>query len=520
MAKPYRVLLTVPGGADVPEWYTSAAPEDIATALQLGASLFGTLQALKLRDTDTVIADLEEKNQAELKRISAAATATQQRLQQELQALNAAKSQLQQKHAEEMAKLSATHSTALEEERLLAQRNARTAFESQIARLQEQSESLQSRLKLLDEQRSADIHFAEQRTVAAMNLVLEEKQRAIDRLEKDRERLAASVDTYSQELKFLTATLATRRAQTTKEKGGDFEMEFRDRLIQAFGTGQGFALQTTAAKGVGHAGDHMMNWGDKTILWEVKDYDKPVPTQEIEKFHRDMKENPTTSIGVMVSRSTYITGKSAAGPKHIEFMNDQMLIYLSEFDRMPTTTLQDLMLLFKMFWYANRNFESKETIEAAIRNIERLHKEATQAKLDWRVHKSRNDDMMRWISEHVESTEERLRYALRDLQGMNESTPFQIPEGIFRDATGEEKKLELIRVILDIAEAAPGESCVLNDLANIVSEKVHLSRDTVKSHIRDVLLDESFTPPRGNKPARILGLRIKAELSGAFLTNS
>jgi hypothetical protein len=80
--------------------------------------------------------------------------------------------------------------------------------------------------------------------------------------------------------------------------------------------------------------------------------------------------------------------------------------------------------------------------------------------------------------------------------------------------------LELIRVILDVAEAAPGESCVLNDLANIVSEKVHLSRDTVKSHIRDVLLDDSFTPPRGNKPARILGLRIKAELSGAFLTNS
>lgn len=520
MAKPYSLLIQVPGNADIPEFYTTATPEDVATALHLGASLFHTVQSFKLRDVDATIADIEARNRAECAKITAVAEAEQQRLKQELATLSANRATLQQQYAEERTKtrsahistveeLNTTHATALEEQRQAIQRNTRATYEAQLARLTEEAESLQSRLKLLDESRAQDIRTAEQRTTAAMQYVLDEKQRAIERLERDRDRLTTTVDNNSAEIRALAAAIATKRAQSTKEKGTDFEHDFRDRLIAAYGTGQGFTLNETAASGIGHEGDIVMRWNSNTILWETKNYDKPVPTHEIDKFHRDMKENPTYSIGVMVSRITPITGKTPTGPKYIEFMNDRMLIYLSEFDRMAESTLQDLMMLFKMFWYASRNFESQETIEAAIRNIEKLHKEAAEAKTAWRVHKSRNDEMMRWISENLEGAEERLQYALRELQGMSTTAPLDIPPGLFRDCTGEAKSLEIIRYILEHTEVDPEESCILNDLAHTIGEKVHLSRDTMRTHIRSVLLDTTYIPQKGRQPARVQGLKLK-----------
>ena len=57
------------------------------------------------------------------------------------------------------------------------------------------------------------------------------------------------------------------------------------------------------------------------------------------------------------------------------------------------------------------------------------------------------------------------------------------------------------------------ESCVLNDVAQAVSERMGLVRDTVRDHIRGLLLDVAFIPNKGKNPARIQGLQLKSTSS-------
>ena len=379
----------------------------------------------------------------------------------------------------------------------------------------------------MEETRNADVkraeERAEERTSASMQLILEEKQRAMERLERERDKFTAAmererekftavIEKNSEEVRALANSIVVRKTKSSKEKGDDFEALFKEHLVAAYSTGPGFAIETTASNGHGHEADLLMKWDDKSILWEAKNYTDIVPTKEVEKFHRDMAENPTVSIGVMVSRSTPIRGKSNTGSKFIEFMNDRMLVYINNYDTLPETTLQDLMLVFKLYWHSSRNFESQESIETAIRSLENLRAEAAKARTEWKHHKAQNDAMVRWMSEQVERAEERLQYALRTLQGTVSTTPLDIPSGIFRDVTGEAKSLEYIRCILEVAEPSTS-SCVLNDLATLVSDKIKVGRDTVRAHIRGLLLDDAYIGPKGKNAARVAGLSLKNEFT-------
>jgi len=516
---PRRVTLQVPSGTDIPDFYTNATPDEIATALQLGANLYSTMRSLRLQEANTAVAAMEEEKAAEIERIQAAAATAQERLTQEIQAAREARTLAQQTHQEQLNKLYTQHSSAVEEERASAIRTTKATYESQMARHQEHIASLQSRLQLVEETRTAEVkraeERAEERTRTAMQLVLEEKQRGIERLERERDKLTAVVEKNTEELRTLASSIVVRKTKSSKEKGDDFEATFKGQLVATYGTCPGFAVETTASNGHGHAADLLMKLDDKSILWEVKNYDAPVPTKEVEKFHRDMTENPTISIGVMVSRATHITGKNNAGPKFIEFMNDRMMIYIHNYDTLPETTLHDLMLVFKLYWHASRNFESQESIESAIRSLEKLRADAATARTAWKHHKIQNEAMVRWMTEQVEGAEERLQHALRSLQGTVSTTALDIPPGIFRDVTGEAKSLEYIRCILEIAEPSKGisTSCVLNDVAHLVAEKLKVGRDTVRGHIRGLLLDDAYIPPKGKNPARVAGLALKNEFT-------
>ena len=185
-----------------------------------------------------------------------------------------------------------------------------------------------------------------------------------------------------------------------------------------------------------------------------------------------------------------------------------MLIYLSNFDAMSDDTLPSLMLLFRLWWESEKNIEESESKEATIRAIERLHAAALKAKTEWRLHKSRAEEMLRWMAETVEETEERLGNAMKALQG-TATASIVVPEHIFRDSIGDEKGQVMIQLVLEFTEPAEGESCVLNDLADAVAKRKALSRDTAKSHIRAVLLDGVIEPPKGKYPARVKGLIMK-----------
>jgi len=378
------------------------------------------------------------------------------------------------------------------------------SLQSELTILQEKNNALQERKQQVEATRDQDIRMAEERTRMHLQQVLDEKERSVQRSELHLHQLQTQLTKQYDEIRSL-GDLLRRKNNNAKTKGGEYETIFRDKLVAAFGTGDAFRLEETSKSGIGHAGDFLMTWGNYTILWEVKNYDRPVPSSEVEKFKRDMKEHKHIKIGVMISRYTPITNKTSKGDREIEFLEGKMLLYLSNFDAMSDDMLPLLLLLFRLWWESERSEEEQESKEATIRQIERLHASAAKSKLEWRVHKTRMEETLRWMAEVVEENELRLQNALHLIHG--HVTCVTIPSGIFRDAEGDERSQQWIQAILAYAEPSPNNFIILNDLADFVGTVRGFSRETTKAHIKSVLLDSVIEPQKGKQPMRVLGLK-------------
>jgi hypothetical protein len=448
---------------------------------------------------------IEERKQTEIAKIKEQSDSRIRELQEEIDRIG----QEHQQRIKQLYETQRNQETALRKDvHDAVQRQAQmriTSIEAEMEVLREKNNALHERKAILEAGRDQDIRIAEERTKRLLQQILDEKERTIMRSEKTLEQLQESYARQTEELRSLADLI--RKKPNVKTKGSEYESIFREKLIAAYGLGEKFSLIDSAHNGIGHAGDYLMKWGDHTILWEVKNYDRSVPSAEVDKFKRDMKENHNVRIGVMVSRYTPITGKIAKGDREIEFVEGKMLIYLSNFEAMSDDALPSLMLLFRLWWESEKNIEEEESKEATIRSIERLHAAAVKSKVEWRLHKSRMDEALRWMAEVVEENEQKLQHALNILHG---SSTVSVPEGIFRNCEGDEKAQQLIQLILE--HTVVDGSLVLNELAEIVGKAKGLSRDTAKTHIRSVLLDSAIEPPKGKNPARLHGLTIKSEI--------
>ena len=513
------MTLKVGHAFELPKFYETSSISDTEAALQLGATMFEA--TLSIRTSDEIKA-LEERKNAEVAKAKEQAAIALETIQSQLIAAEGARFALQKEQARRLEELyeaqKIAETTARKEERELVTRQLEArikTLEVELTAIAERNAALLERRNVLESCRDADIRTAEERTKHLLQSTLEEKERAILRSEKTLSTLHESYNRQMDDLRNLS-DLIRRKPTNVKTKGSEYEEIFRDKLMVAFGTGDRFSLVDTARNGIGHAGDYLMNWGDNTVLWEVKNYDKPVPTAEVDKFRRDMKENHQVRIGVMVSRYTQITGKVASGNRTVEFVEGKMLIYMSNFEAMSDDMLPSLMLLFRLWWESDKNIEESESKEAMIRTVERLHSASLKTKGEWRLHKARADEMLRWMADTVEDAEERLHNAIKALQGTT-ITSIVTPDGIFRDSMGDEKMQGWIQLILENTVASDTDSCILNDLADIVGKKKAISRDTAKSHIRAVLLDSAIELQKGKYPARVRGLILKNAVLGNVL---
>jgi hypothetical protein len=501
MPKPVKFTVQVPHGF-VCDWYLTATPEMTAEALTLGAHVYGTLQTMKASEE---LQTLEAEKTAEIARIretaAAATAAVQAQLARAEEERTAALARLSSSLDAQRAELAAA--AAADKDRVAAVHATRLLeVQDELRLLKERYDGLQERRKQLEQGRDADIRIAEERTRVLLQTALDEKERAVQRAEAT---LASFKDLYakqSEELKSL-ADLIRRKPTSSKAKGSEYESFFSDKLKAVYGVCERFRLVDTAHSGIGHAGDYLMGIADHTILWEMKNYDRIVPSAEVEKFRRDVKENADVRIGVMVSRSTAITGKSS--DREVEFMDGKLLIYLANFESMSDDTLPQLMFLFRIWWYMDKGVttEEEDSKVVAIRQIESLHKEATEARVEWRKHKSQMDDAIRWMAERVEKTEERLKATLNVLLGA--ATTVEVPPGIFRDVAGDARATADVQAILRHTTATVGGSCLLNDLAAAIATEKRVSVDTAKQHIQAVLSDGAIDKGKG-RPTRIVGL--------------
>jgi hypothetical protein len=464
-----------------------ASPESVAEALTLGANVIHTVRAIKSSEE---IQALEARSAEECARIRSAAA-------EQIASVQAALAAAEQERSAAIAA-----ATSVAAARLTASHEAKLSeIQSNLRTLQERYDALQERRHALETGRDADIRVAEERTRVLLQHALDEKERAIVRAEKTLTALRESYDRQTEEIRALSEYIRQKPTNNVKTKGNIYEDNFRAKLVAAYGGVAHFSLIHDAR---GHAGDWLMTYEDHTILWEVKDYDKSVPTGEVEKFHRDMRENAHVRVGVMVSRLSPITGKTSRGDREVEFIDGKMLIYLSNFESMGEDMLPSLALLFRL-WWASALPDIDTSKETAIRQVLALHGEALRAKTDWRLHKSRMEDALRWMAEQVDTTESRLKATLAVLQGAVASV--DVPEGIFRDVAGDERASRDIQTILKFSASDPSGECTLNDLADVFSKECAMSRETAKSHIRAVLLDSCIMATKG-KVTRIIGLKM------------
>lgn len=501
----WSTVLPTPSLVAATAWYTSADPADRAEALRLGAQIFTTLQSMKSGEE---VAAAEARAAAEIARIRETAATGLAALQAEMDAAAAA--------AATATTRAAAAATAAQERTTAAAQERVLEAQAELRTLKERYDTLQERRRALEEGRDADIRVAEERTRALLQHTLDEKERAIQRAERTLTGLQTAYEKQAEELRALAELVRKKPAAGSKVKGSEYEAEFRERLIAAFGTGDRFRLHDSAASGIGHAGDYLMNWGDHTILWEVKNYDRQVPSAEVEKFRRDMKENAQVRLGVMISRFTPITGRTTTGDREIEMYEGKLLLYLSNFEAMAEDTLPGLMLLFKTWWSLDRGAtvdtgsEEAERCITAVRQIERLHADSVKARTDWRLHKSRMEEAIRWMAERVDETEGRLKAALHVLQGGGTvGGGGAIPEGFFRDVSGDERALTDVYAILRHAQPQTGSTIELNALAEAVAKDRGYAKETAKAHIRAVLLDTVIDAQKG-KAIRVLGLALRS----------
>ena len=208
----------------------------------------------------------------------------------------------------------------------------------------------------------------------------------------------------------------------------------------------------------------------------------------------------------MLSKSTDITGKTSKGLRELEFVEGKLLVYVSRYETFEHSVdfLQSLLPLFQIWWETQREDQSAEVFADTLKELERLLADLTKKRTDWRVHKARLEDTVRWMSEVVEDAEARVESLLRLMRAGQTTTDLELPEGIFRSLHADERVRETVGVLLEAFAAGEGE-VRLNDLADVLAAKKSLAKTTARQHVLAALQDSVVIAAPG-KPTMVRGL--------------
>jgi hypothetical protein len=124
-----------------------------------------------------------------------------------------------------------------------------------------------------------------------------------------------------------------------------------------------------------------MKWKGHQLMWETKNYTSTVRKEEVNKFLRDMEQNPQIALGVMVSLHTGIAGHLTASGFDLEELRDgRICLYISNFSKHEDSlaVLQGLQPFLEMFLKrrmserpkTEHEEESLQTLETRLGRIE------------------------------------------------------------------------------------------------------------------------------------------------------
>jgi hypothetical protein len=481
-----QVQLYVKNDFILPDVYSKGTLEEVEEALLVGANIQSVVWTRRGNDEIKKITELKDN---EITRIQGMYNEKLTKLLDDIRGVTVEKERLESEYSKGLKEARSGEREVVGREweeklRLLRKDN-------EI--LQGRYESLEERRRVLEEGRAADIKEAVRRTEELMEKLVASKQEQLLKMELAYMRLNETIQKQSEEISRLSGHVS-KRAANVKTKGSDYEEEFGEKLRRSYGLCRGFKLKDTRL-GMGHEMDFAMEMDGHSVMWELKNYGNVVPKAEVDKFLRDLKENPQAKIGVMISRSTDIYGKNGAGNLYTEFDNDKMMIYINRFEEFcgedENRVFQLLGSLFRIWWEYHREENNMFDRVEIVRELEKAVEEVSKRRTEWRRHKAHLDELGRWTTDLLDESESRIDRLLKKVRNVEESVndrPLDVPEGIFRES-GEEKELSWIKSVMKVCEA--GGEIEVRELVELLGAHHKLSKDTIRSNVMSIIRDSA-----------------------------
>ena len=481
-----QVQLYVKNDFVLPDVYSKGTLEEVEEALLVGANITSVVKTRRGNDEIKKITELKDN---EITRIQGMYNEKLTKLLDDIRNVSSEKD-----------KLESEYSKGLKEARSGEREVVGREWEEKLRLLRKDNEILQGRYdalevrrRVLEEGRATDIKEAVRRTEELMEKLVASKQEQLLKMELAYTRLNETIQKQSEEISRLSGHV-TKRAANVKIKGSDYEEEFGEKLRRNYGLCRGFKLKDTRL-GMGHEMDFAMEMDGHAVMWELKNYGNIVPKAEVEKFLRDLKENPQAKIGVMISRGTDIYGKNGSGPLCTEFDNDKMMIYINRFEEFcgedENRVFQLLGSLFRIWWEYHREENNVFDRVEIIRELEKAVEEVSKRRTEWRRHKAHLDELGRWTADLLEESEARIDRLLKKVRNVEETIndrPLDVPEGVFREL-GEEKELSWIKSVMKVCEA--GGEIEVRELVELLGAHHKLSKDTIRSNVMSIIRDSA-----------------------------
>lgn len=481
-----QVQLYVKNDFVLPDVYSKGTLEEVEEALLVGANIQSVVRTRRGNDEIKKITELKDN---EITRIQGMYNEKLTKLLDDIRGVTVEKERLESEYSKGLkeARVGEREVVGREwEEKLRLLRK-----DNEI--LQGRYESLEERRRVLEEGRTADIKEAVKRTEELMEKLVASKQEQLLKMELAYARLNETIQKQSEEISRLSGHVSKRSANV-KTKGSDYEEEFGEKLRRSYGLCRGFKIKDTRL-GMGHEMDFAMEMDGHAVMWELKNYGNIVPKAEVEKFLRDLKENPQAKIGVMISRTTDIYGKNGSGPLCTEFDNDKMMIYINRFEEFcgedENRVFQLLGSLFRIWWEYHREENNVFDRVEIIRELEKAVEEVSKRRTEWRRHKAHLDELGRWTADLLEESEARIDRLLKKVRNVEEAVndrPLDVPEGVFRES-GEEKELSWIKSVMKVCEA--GGEIEVRELVELLGAHHKLSKDTIRSNVMSIIRDSA-----------------------------
>ena len=323
----------------------------------------------------------------------------------------------------------------------------RKKTDQEIAQIKREREETEERL----EQITKKVRRLEQDQSIHEDRIRQEERRNREEIAKEKD---ARIQALEQQLRESSKTL-TEGFQALKEqmirnttgstnKGKEGEAHVEELLKLAYGSAPSFDLNPVAKEG--HKGDFLMEYEGAKLLWEVKNYSRMVNKEEVEKLHRDMRENPEAAVGIMISLQTGIVGHTKAGDIDIEFIGTststsgiRCIVYISNFHQRQDKVfyLQSLRPLFDLVAkqsqqsgsadaaaMAEEETENSKELDALrarsilVQNLLATHQAQIQRQFNSLTnHKKRSEQMFAELQSLVRESEGHVRELLRVIIG-------------------------------------------------------------------------------------------------------